>query len=73
MRNKAQIECHNPDGSSFHVPPAEAENLLRDNLAERIDKQHLRMKRDPQPTGRLSLRVGAYLTAAIGAASRWHM
>ena len=67
---RTPVLCVNPDGSTFRVTYADADELVRDGLAERDGDKRLRMKRE-RGGGAQSKRVGVYLAGAIRRHEDW--
>ena len=65
------VVCNNHDGSEFRVTYAEAEELVREDLAERVSEKRIRMKRECRAGGRLSLRVGKTLAMGVQRDEPW--
>ena len=73
------IVCHLETGKSFRVTRAQAEKMLRESRAERIDGKNISLKprhsiRQPgtmTPQRGLSAKVGAPLAEAVQDGERW--
>jgi hypothetical protein len=67
----ARIDCVYPNGSSFKANVTEAREIVKSNLGEWDGKRIIRMKRQGQSGGRLSLRVGETLASAVHRGEPW--
>jgi hypothetical protein len=67
---RTPVLCVNPDGSSFRVTYADADELLRDGLAERDGEKRLRIKHE-RGRGAQSRKVGSYLAGALRRREDW--
>jgi hypothetical protein len=64
------VLCVNPDGSSFRVTYAQADEFVRDELAERDSEKRLRMGHE-RGRGAQSSKVGSYLAGALRRREGW--
>jgi hypothetical protein len=65
------IVCHLANGKTYRSTTIEAEEMVRDDHAEWIDRRNIRLKREYTVQVGLSCRVGATLACAVQSGEGW--